>query len=156
MRFSLPILTILAGIAAGQTVQTFLNDNPATAPFWRLLRDYQDVVTDLENASELTLLVPSGAALDALDLEAQNDTDIQNLLRYHVLEGSYSAEELAEAAENSPFVPTLLTGTGVSGGQRVQVRGSGESLRVFAGLNSNATVDPENVRYPDTAARHKN
>lgn len=145
MRFSLSIVAALAGLGAGQTVQTFLNDNPATAPFWRLLRDYQDVVTDLENASELTLLVPSGAALDALDLEAQNDTEIENLLRYHVLEGSYSAEELAEAAADSPFLPTLLTGTGVSGGQRVQIRGGDESLRVFAGLNSNATVDAENV-----------
>lgn len=152
MHVTLPILAALAGVTAGQTLQTFLNDNSATAPFWRLLRDYQDVVADLENGSDLTLLVPSGAALDALDLEAQSDTEFQNLLRYHVLDGSYSTEELAEAAQSSPFVPTLLTGTGVSGGQRVQISDGGESLRVFAGLSSNVTVDAENVSQLKTIA----
>ena len=137
------VLAAFAGLALAQDVQTFLSDNQNSAPFWRVIRDYPDVLSEIQNVQDVTLLVPSGDALNELDLEGQSNAEVENLLRYHVLEGSYSTEELLEA--DRPFLPTLMTDAGVSGGQRVQVAGSGETVNIFSGLNNNASVHSDYV-----------
>lgn len=142
MYLTLPLIAAFATAALAQDVQTFLNDNPTTAAFWRVLRDYPDVLADLYNAGEITLLVPSELALSESSIEEQNDTQIQELLRYHAIQGSYSVEELLET---DPFVPTLMTDAGVSGGQRVQISGSDETVNIFSGLNRQASIDAEYV-----------
>lgn len=140
---------ILAALAAltigcfGQDVVTFLENNPETAPFAQVLADYPELLADIQSTEDITLLVPSESALSELNNESTNETEIPQLLRYHVLRGSYSVSDLL--SQTNPFIRTLMTDTGVTGGQRVQVSGDGETVNIFSGLNRNATIVAENV-----------
>ena len=65
---------------------------------------------------------------------------VQNLLQYHVLNGSFYA---ANISETPAFPHTYLNDTmysNVTGGQVVECRVEDDNVYIFSGLKSNATV----------------
>ncbi|KAF7513646.1 hypothetical protein GJ744_007697 [Endocarpon pusillum] len=102
----------------------------------------------LGEASNITLLAPSNAAFEELNATTLNDTAlIQAVLQYHVLNGTYYAENVTETPS---FIPTMLMNssyTNVTGGQVVEaVRRDGKVV-FFSGLLMNSTVTQANVTF---------
>lgn len=101
----------------------------------------------------VTILAPNNDAVNA----AINNTDysspyispgdIQALLSYHVLNGTYYASDISNTSQ---FISTLLTNTSftnVTGGQRVECVSDNKNLTFISALRQNVTA-VRTVRLP--------
>lgn len=119
---------------------TFLNLNP-------------QLIEQLSNASNLTVLAPSDEAFAALanssagEALATDPSLIGALLQYHILNGTFTSQSITN---ESTFVPTLLTNssyTNVTGGQVVEAILIGNDTVFYSGLLQNATVTQADVNF---------
>lgn len=107
----------------------------------------------LLNATNITVLAPSDQAFSALNLSAviaqaaTNPVAIQNLLSYHILNGTYQSTQITTTPT---FIPTSLNDpaySNVTGGQRVEAVMVGQNVSVFSGLLQNVTVTQANINF---------
>ena len=69
-----------------------------------------------------------------------NSDMVVNIMKYHVLNGSFPASKITATEQ---FIPTLLTNsavTNVTGGQAVGAVLNGKSVDLFSGLKEKSTV----------------
>jgi uncharacterized surface protein with fasciclin (FAS1) repeats len=104
------------------------------------------LVSALSNATNITILAPNNAAIQAFlnsstGVSAASDPSLVTaVLTYHVLNGTYPASAFTTTPQ---FIPTLLTNTtysNVTGGQRVEALLNGSSVEIFSGLLQKSTV----------------
>ena len=113
------------------------------------LSGFEDFVQQLSQLTNVTLLAPNNEAFEQFlnssegaALAEGDESLIQGILSYHVLNGSY------ESFNETAFIPTALQPpqyTNVTGGQRVQVVvGEDDEVTFISGLvmASNATGEP--------------
>jgi len=141
-------LAALAGyaLAQNQDLVSTLSGNSNLSALVGLLNS-TGLVGALGGSSNITVLAPSNQAIETLLNSsagaqlASNPGLVTAALQYHVLNGTYRAEQITNT---SVFVPTLLTNetyTNVTGGQRVQaMRSADGNVTFFSGLVMNSTV----------------
>lgn len=147
MHFTLLSLAALASAAAAQSslVDTFKSD-PDLSTLLATASKYPDLVANLESRKDSTILAPTNDAFtewaaSALGKQiATSDDAVQALLSYHVL----GAKVPASAFTLTPaFVPTLLNSpayTNVTGGQVVEGKLNGTTIKITSGLLESSTV----------------
>lgn len=147
MHFTLLSLAALASAAAAQLslVDTAQSD-PDLSTFLAIARNHSSLVANLESQTGLTVLAPTNEAFSewaasALGKNIATSYDaVQALLSYHVL----GAKVPASAFTLTPaFVPTLLTSpayTNVTGGQVVEGKLNGTTIKITSGLLESSTV----------------
>jgi uncharacterized surface protein with fasciclin (FAS1) repeats len=109
-----------------------------------LLSGQTDLVETLGQASNITILAPNNDALSSLlDSSLLENADaglVPALLTYHVLNGTYFAENVTETPA---FIPTLLTNStysNVTGGQVVEALAEGDTVSFYSALKARANV----------------
>ena len=145
MQYKLLSLAALAATAVAQNMS--LTSVIASNPNLSNLTSFASFFpASLMNATNITVLAPSNEAFAALNasgvlaMAASNPTVIQDLLSYHILNGTYQSTMITS---NATFIPTMLTDpaySNVTGGQRVEAVMVGQNVSIFSGLLSNATV----------------
>lgn len=116
-------------------------------PYTGLLQTQPDIVSALNNATNVTLLAPNNDALNkflnnsAVTVEmAQNPGLLIALLNYHVLDGVYYVSNFTNS---STFIPTMLTNetyANITGGQRVQALLENGTTTFYTWLKENSSV----------------
>ncbi|KAF2872195.1 FAS1 domain-containing protein [Massariosphaeria phaeospora] len=130
----------LAGNAQLSNLTSFLGMNPA-------------IMEALSSANDITILAPTDEAFAAL-LETPAGMALSAdpgllaaALTYHVLNGTFMADQITDT---SAFVPTLLTNetySNVTGGQVVQAVRKEDKVVFFSGLLQNSTVIQADVQF---------
>lgn len=149
MHSKLLSLAAVASLAAAQTMNLTgaLSSNPNLSNLTQFLGLYPQVVAQLANLTNITLLAPNNDAFTKLlaspagaQINAQDTPLINALLSYHVLEGTY----LSSTITSKPaFAPTVLMNpayTNLTSGQRVEAVTSGKEVVFYSGLLTNSTV----------------
>ncbi|ERF75420.1 hypothetical protein EPUS_00213 [Endocarpon pusillum Z07020] len=111
-----------------------------------------ELVAALAELSNITLLAPSNAAFEEFtnssNAAALSDPGlIQAVLQYHVLNGTYYAQNVTETTS---FIPTTLMNTSytnVTGGQVVKAVLTGDNVVFSSGLLTNSTVTQADVTF---------
>ncbi|KAK7717853.1 hypothetical protein SLS57_006229 [Botryosphaeria dothidea] len=145
----------LAATAFAQTqdLNATLTNTPELSNLTTYLGMFPDVLTTLASASNITILAPSNEAFGKLlnspvgSQLATNPGLIQSVLTYHVLNGTYSSDQITD---DVAFIPTLLQDplyTNVTGGQRVGVEKEDNNVVFYSGLLANSTVTQADVRF---------
>lgn len=112
-----------------------------------LLSNNSAVLDSLSDATNITILAPSNNALnmyldesDVQDMIMMDSGLVQALLQYHVLNGTYYADNITDTPT---FVPTLLdnsTYSNVTGGQVVECMSSGGNVSIYSALKHQSNV----------------
>ncbi len=142
----LSLAAFVAAAAAQQNLRDTLAGNEATSNLTTFLGMFPDLLNQLNEAENITILAPSNEAFSAL-LEGdagemiRSDTGmIQALLQYHVLSGTFPASSVTNM---SAFIPTMLmneTYANVTDGQVVEAVAVQDKVLFFSGLLANSTV----------------
>lgn len=147
MHFTLLSLAALASAAAAQLslVDTAQSD-PDLSTFLAIASNHSSLLANLESQTGLTVLAPTNEAFSewaasALGKSIVTSYDaVEALLSYHVL----GAKVQASAFTLTPaFVPTLLNSpayTNVTGGQVVEGKLNGTTIKITSGLLESSTV----------------
>lgn len=101
----------------------------------------------LSNMSNITILAPSNTALENLlsdgDIASMTQNDrglVTALLSYHVLNGTYYANNVTDVPA---FIPTLLSNStyeNVTGAQVVEALREGDTVSFYSGLRKQSNV----------------
>jgi uncharacterized surface protein with fasciclin (FAS1) repeats len=134
----------LGVFAQNMNLTQLLGSQDSLSSLVGLLGQYPDIASSLASAKNVTLFAPNNAAIQALTrsglLTSASDSDIQNILDYHVVpELVYSSA----IGETPVFAPTLLKNssyTNVTGGQVVEAQLSGGNVVLTSGLKMSSTV----------------
>jgi uncharacterized surface protein with fasciclin (FAS1) repeats len=149
MQFKHLSLLGLASYALAQndtgSLNSTLSSNSDLSNLTSILSANPALLQALGSAQNITILAPSNEAfaqlMNSSGAEALTDADLVSaLLQYHILNGSYSADQITNS---SVFVPTLLTNetySNVTGGQVVQAVKIGNETVFYSGLLQNSTV----------------
>lgn len=121
-------LFALATTALAETVKWNI-DTVGIFSHWRsIIVNHTDELYSMMRQEPVTILVPTSDAVDRWmkeeNYESMTDKDISQLLRYHVIRGSFKAEDFHKG-KNGPFLRTMLD-TDVNMGQRLLVEEKGE------------------------------
>lgn len=130
---------------ATRDLNSTLSSNSDLSNLTSILSTNPALLQALSGAQNITILAPSNEAFAELTNSSGADalTDaalVSALLQYHVLNGSYTADQITNS---SVFVPTLLTNgsySNVTGGQVVQAVKIGNDTVFYSGLLQNSTV----------------
>lgn len=141
----IPLALATAASAQMMNLTAALGSVPELSNLTQTLGLFAELVAGLAMTPNVTLLAPSNAAFEELMsgpmAAALNDTAlIQAVLQYHVLNGTYFAENVTETPA---FIPTALMNssyTNVTGGQVVSAVSMEDSVMFFSGLLTNSTV----------------
>lgn len=155
MQFKYLSLSALLSIASAQNLTSVLSSNSELSNLTTYVSQIPSILAQLSSATNITILAPSNQAFEKLlnssagsALLAGNQTAaIQALLTYHVISGTYPASAIPTTPA---FVPSLLNEpryTNVTGGQRVQVVRSGNSVNVTSGLKSISSVTKADLNF---------
>jgi len=119
-----------------------------------LLTANSALVDTLSQAQNITILAPSNDALEKLldneEVTAMIAADpglIAAILSYHVLNGTYYADDITE---NPAFVPTMLmneTYSNVTGGQVVEAMKEDDTVSFISGLRMKSNVTEANLNF---------
>ncbi|OAL49526.1 Fasciclin-domain-containing protein [Pyrenochaeta sp. DS3sAY3a] len=146
----------LAGFALAQestpSLAQALNSTSELSQLQGVLGLNPGLLETLGGATNITILAPSNEAFGEIDNAtlaglAQNTGLLTAILQYHVLNGTYRADDITNT---SSFVPTLLTNplfTNVTGGQVVEAIKRDNNVTFFSGLLSNSSVSTANVNF---------
>ena len=149
MQFKTLSLAALAATASAQSMNltAALTGNPELSNLTSYVSRYPQLLSQLSNATNITILAPSDAAFSELmnssvgAMIMANDTGlIQSVLMYHVLNGTHPASSVMNT---TAFIPTMLNNpmfTNVTGGQRVEALKTGNDVTFFSGLLANSSV----------------
>lgn len=144
MRFSLVTTLGLASIACAQDLISFLESRDDLSSLLEALQKVPDLVEQLSSTSGFTLLAPTNDALEGVpgpsndfetsaDILAGDDTTaITNVLSYHVLNGTLSAEDFG-AEDGRRLFHTLYDNGLVTGGQVVGISSSEGVVYIASG-----------------------
>ena len=143
-------LATLASAASAQMMNQTMNltslltSMPDLSNLTTYVSLFPDIVSMLDSAHNITILAPSNEAfakianISGLSL---NDTGlIEATLTYHILNGTYMADQITEMPM---FIHTALmnsTYSNVTGGQVVEAVMMDNMVTIFSGLLQNATV----------------
>merc|ERR1712093_30320 len=100
--------------------------------------------------SNVTILAPNNEALSALTAGQAATADaglITAILQYHILQGTYQADQIPD---DLAFVPSMLNDTtysNVTGGQVVGVERDDNNVTLYSGLLQNSSVVTPNVNF---------
>lgn len=146
-------LLALAGLVAAQDsngttpdLNAALAAIPELSTLASLVSADPALLSALGSAQDITILAPSNDAFSQLLNSSAGEglTDnaelVAAILQYHVLNGTFMAEDITNT---SAFVPTLLTNemyTNVTGGQVVEAVVVGDQVVFYSGLLMNSTV----------------
>ncbi|RKF75391.1 Fasciclin-like arabinogalactan protein [Golovinomyces cichoracearum] len=131
---------------SAQSVTDVIAHNSDTSSLFQILSDQPEIKSTLKNAQNITILAPSNAAVQTfLDSDMGADAVahpdfVANLLKYHVLVGTYRASDFGETPA---FPRTLLTNssyTSLKDGQVVKAQLSNSDVVVTSGLLSKSRV----------------
>ncbi|KAI1181494.1 FAS1 domain-containing protein [Nemania serpens] len=120
-------------------LNTFLQQNP-------------QLLQSIGNAQNVTFLAPNNDAINALMSDSNSLSpditpgDLQALLSYHVLNGTYYASSISNTSQ---FIPTLLTNTSFTNvtGQRVECVSDNNNLTFISALRQNVTAVTTNINF---------
>ena len=138
-----------AALAFGASAQNMnltqlLGSQASLSSLVGLLGRYPNIASSLASAKKVTLFAPNNAAIQALTrsglLTSATESDIQNILDYHVVPEVVYASAIGATPV---FAPTLLTNssyTNVTGGQVVEAQLSGGNAVLTSGLKMSSTV----------------
>lgn len=156
MHFKPLSLLALVSLVSAQDTRS-LNETLANTPELSVLSSFIALNPALQralgDARNVTILAPSN---DAFAQFGETDTGrnaandprlVTALLQYHVLRGTYQADDITTT---SAFVPSLLEEerfADVDGGQRVQAVKVNDDVVFYSGLLSNATVSTADVNF---------
>jgi uncharacterized surface protein with fasciclin (FAS1) repeats len=112
-----------------------------------LIQTQPTLLSALGQAKDVTILAPNNAALNAFLNKSSTSAALtadtgfaQNLLYYHVLNGTFYASNFTSTPQ---FIPTLLTNatySNVTGGQVVEGVVENGGVSIYSALRENATV----------------
>lgn len=131
---------------SAQCVTDVIANNSDTSSLYQILSGQPEVLSTLKNAKNITILAPSNTAVQTfLNSDIGADTVaypdfVANLLKYHVLVGTYRASDFKETPA---FPRTLLTNssyTSLKDGQRVKTELLNSEVVVTSGLLSKSRV----------------
>ena len=147
-------IAALMGMAFGQEMgmdlTTSLGNLPQLSNLTSYLTMFPDLVGQLSQLTNITLLAPNNEAFAQLlnssagaAITNGDTAQIQALLSYHVLNGTYQNYTMAGVAPTALQPPQF---TNVTGGQVVLVKGEEDSMAIYSGLlqTSMFTGDPVN------------
>jgi uncharacterized surface protein with fasciclin (FAS1) repeats len=148
MQFKNLIPLALATLASAQDVMNLtavLNSTSELSQLSGTLSLLPQLLATLAEASNITILAPSNQAFEEImqsDMaSALNDTNtVRAILQYHVLNGTYYADNVTETPS---FIPTLLRNEAydnVTGGQVVEALKVKDEVLFYSGGLSNSTV----------------
>lgn len=151
MHLELLSLAAAASLAAAQSMNlsAALGSNPNLSNLTQYLGLYPNIIQQLSNATNVTLLAPNNDAFTKALSGPVNVSDtslINAVFSYHVLDGLYPASAITSKAA---FIPTALvdsTYTNLTSGQRVEAIKAGKEVVFYSGLLQNSTVT-QAVRY---------
>ena len=154
MKSLIAILAALAASATAQSLTEILSSTRAVSELNTLLQNFPDLVATLASTSNITILAPANFALAdfvTTPTGQQFTSDrvfARSVLSYHVLQGTYSAEDMLaiESDEQGAFFARTLLTPGVSGGvyanvsrgqtvEAVPMVDDSEDLTLFAPTN---------------------
>jgi uncharacterized surface protein with fasciclin (FAS1) repeats len=137
---------MFAALTAAQDLRSLLESNADLSSFLEALQRVPDLLDTLSSSSNITIFAPLNSAFEAIGdpttsleiVSGDNDTALANLLSYHVLYGTWSADDLSAGGRTN--VHTMYDNGLVTGGQIVAVSGPPDQLFVDSG-----TFIPANV-----------
>lgn len=152
---------IVAALTAATTAQqqpnltALLNSTPQLSNLTAYLGFFPDLVTQLSSLKNVTLVAPNNAAVAAAlnssygqAFQANDTSLIQGLFEYHVLLGTYYADDITTTPS---FVPTLLSPksnlTTLEPGAVVECVKVGKDTRFISGLLGQSTVVSANHNF---------
>jgi len=149
------LLTLALGATASaqSLTEALAAANDTLSLLTGLVTGVPGLADSLSEASNITILAPSNAALQAfLNSTAGmaaggNPETVAALLMYHVLNGTYPSTAVTNATQ---FLPSLLsneTYTNVTGGQVVGAKSNGSEVSFYSGLLQSSKVVTANVNF---------
>lgn len=148
---SLTLASLLA-LASAQSLTEVIANTTELSTLGSLLTANPDLAGQLGALSNVTILAPSNEALSAFTNssagEAAADPAVLTaVLQYHILQGTYQADQIPD---DLAFVPSVLNNTqyaNVTGGQVVGVEREDDDVTLFSGLLQNSSVVTPNVNF---------
>ncbi|EJT70764.1 hypothetical protein GGTG_11787 [Gaeumannomyces tritici R3-111a-1] len=154
---SLPVilsLSTLLGCSAAEDkpadLDRILGSKPELSIFWNLVKNNTDYLFQLPTLGGVTLIAPNNDSFARIqDFDAKNRTQVNALLEYHTLVGSYPLSSIAEGSRL--YATTKLTDrslTNVTAGQHATLdKQRGGDVVVTSGGGSRATLVETDVRF---------
>lgn len=142
-----------ATVSAQSLTEALASQNASLSLLTGLLTSQPALVESLGQATNITILAPSNAALSAFlnssaGVAAGGNPDlVAALLTYHVLNGTYPASAFTNT---SAFLPSLLTNetyTNVTGGQVVGGKVNGSDVVIYSGLLQTSKVTQADLNF---------
>ncbi|GAW23840.1 hypothetical protein ANO14919_134170 [Xylariales sp. No.14919] len=163
MQFKQSLLLTLISTSAAQNASSLTDalgsENSTLSSLNTLLQQNPQFLQSIGNAQNVTFLAPNNDALNAIMSNTNSSSpnssspisspaDIDALLRYHVLNGTYYASNIGNTSQ---FIPTRLTNTSytnVTGGQRVEFVSDGNNNVTFiSALRQNVSAVTNNINF---------
>jgi uncharacterized surface protein with fasciclin (FAS1) repeats len=152
MHLELLSLAAATSLAAAQSMNlsAALGSNPNLSNLTQYLGLYPNIIQQLSNATNVTLLAPNNDAFTKALSGPVNVSDtslINAVFSYHVLDGLYPASAITSKAA---FIPTALvdsTYTNLTSGQRVEAIKAGKEVVFYSGLLQNSTVTQADTNF---------
>ncbi|RWA04842.1 hypothetical protein EKO27_g10266 [Xylaria grammica] len=163
MQFKQSLLLTLISTSAAQNASSLTDalgsENSTLSSLNTLLQQNPQFLQSIGNAQNVTFLAPNNDALNAIMNNTNSSSpnssspisspaDIDALLRYHVLNGTYYASNIDNTSQ---FIPTRLTNTSytnVTGGQRVECISDGNNNVTFiSALRQNVSAVTNNINF---------
>merc|ERR1711977_440408 len=146
---SLTYASLLA-VAGAQSLTEVIANTSSLSTLGSLLQAQPDLASSLAGMSNVTILAPNNEALSALTAGQAATADaglITAILQYHILQGTYQADQIPD---DLAFVPSMLNDTtysNVTGGQVVGVERDDNNVTLYSGLLQNSSVVTPNVNF---------
>ncbi|KAI9870631.1 MAG: hypothetical protein M1830_004025 [Pleopsidium flavum] len=156
MQFKHLSLAALAATASAQNMNltSVLTSNPDLSNLTSYVSLYPQMLMQLSNATNITILAPSNEAFNKFmnssmgaAVKANDTALIQSVLMYHVLNGTHNSSSIMNTTS---FIPTMLNNpmfANVTGGQRVEALMTGKNVTFFSGLLANSTVTKADMTF---------
>ncbi|KAI1110557.1 FAS1 domain-containing protein [Nemania sp. NC0429] len=157
MHFKQLLIPALVSSVAAQNApnltDALASQNSTLSSLNAYLQEYPRLLEAISNAQNVTILAPSNDAVNAAIAITGSTSpiippgDLQALVRYHVLNGTYYASNFSTTPQ---FIPTLLTNTSytnVTGGQRVECVSDNNNLTFISALKQNITAVTTNINF---------
>lgn len=136
-----------------QSLNATLSGNEQLSNLTTFLNTAPELLQALANATNITILAPSNEAFADLansslaEAVASDPGLLAAVLQYHVLNGTYTSDQISNT---STFIPTMLedgTYSNVTGGQVVEAIMIGNETVFYSGLLQNATVSQADQNF---------
>lgn len=144
----------LAGLVSGASLTEVISQTPDLSTLGTILEQYPAVASVLANATNITVLAPSNAALaafltPAVTAAVQADPGLVTaVLLYHVLSGTIASTDITATPTFAKTLLTNATYTNVTGGQVIKAQSDDDGGVVFtSGLLQESHVTTADVEF---------